>query len=128
MSENNGENAIGHPASSGASQDRVWDRQRLLDRYDGDMETVIELCQALRQDMPTKIARLHMAAASGDLEAFVAVAHSIKGICGTMAAEPCRALALEMETAARAGDLNAATGVLPLLLACLEKLLGELPE
>ncbi|MBF0482933.1 MAG: Hpt domain-containing protein [Desulfovibrionaceae bacterium] len=124
MSENSGESLT----SCGVQSDRVWDRQRLLDRYEGDMATVIELCQALREDLPAKTARLTMAAASGDLERLSALAHSVKGICGTMAAEPCRLLALELETAARGGAAAAARGVLPGLLACLDKLLGEMPQ
>jgi len=120
MSENSSEN----PGSFGAGLDRVWDRQRLLTRYGGDMETVFDL----REDLPSKIVRLNMAAAGGDLETLVAIAHSVKGICGTMAAGPCQALALEMEIAARGGDLSASRNTLAKLLVCLDKLLDEMPN
>jgi HPt (histidine-containing phosphotransfer) domain-containing protein len=128
MDDNGSKNDQAGDASGGAGLVRVWDRQRLLDRYGGDMETVIELCQALREDLPAKIARLNQAAEAGDPEALAAVAHSVKGICGTMAAEPCRARALQLELAARGGDAGAAAALLPTLLACLQTLLNELPE
>lgn len=104
----------------------VWDRQRLLDRYDGDTDTVLELCQALRQDLPTRISQLAAAAEAGDAEGVTRFAHSIKGICGTIAAEPCRLLALEVETNAREGRIEPVP--LEKLLACLDKLLDEIPD
>jgi len=128
MRENGADNDSENFFATGENFDRVWDRQRLLDRYGGDMETVVELCQALREDMPAKLARLNQADAAGDPAALAAVAHSVKGICGTIAAEHCRVLALELEAAARGGDSATSKDLLPRLLACLEKLLDELPE
>ncbi len=99
---------------------KVFNKNKLLERYQGDFELVRELCQVFLEDLEDKISRLDMSISSGNMEDLVHVAHSLKGSTGTVTAEISCEQALNLEMAARAGNLEQAREIHPNLLESLE--------
>ena len=73
-------------------------------------------------EAPEREQRITKALGGGDMEQMVRLAHSLKGVCGTIHAEPLRELSLQVELAARAGDVKTVGEITPRLLAMLEDL------
>ncbi|EPR43166.1 multi-sensor hybrid histidine kinase [Desulfovibrio sp. X2] len=86
----------------------VLDTACLLGRVDNDMSFVCEVYRMALSTMPDKLSSLAEALAAGDGEAAVRLAHSLKGECGTLAAQRGQEAAHKVERAVRAGDLAAA--------------------
>jgi len=66
-----------------------------------------ELIDIFLQDTPLRIKELEDALATGNVPLATRAAHSIKGSAGNFGASGLAAVALEMETAAKAGQLAA---------------------
>lgn len=103
------------------SAQKVFNREKLSERYQDDKELVRELCQVFLEDLADKISALEKAMSSENLDDLIRVAHSLKGSTGTVTAEICCDLALNLEMAARDGDFAKAREIYPNLL----KSLGE---
>ena len=97
----------------GHSQIPVFDRAALLDRVMGDEKLAHKLIDMFLDDVPKRIAELRSYLTAGDIPGSVRQAHTIKGVCANLGGERMRAVALEMEEAARAGDLKIVMGHLP---------------
>lgn len=95
---------------------------RMLERFDHDRELVDEVMAVFVSETPERVRRLADAAKQGDMEQLVRLAHSLKGVCGTMHAEPLRELSYQVEMAARVGEAQVAGDLVPQVLA----MLGEL--
>jgi len=83
----------------------IFDSQAFLHSLADDRELGLELLTAFMEDSPERYEQLGQALAEGDGEAASNRAHSLKGMCGVVRAEPLVELALGMEHAAKAGDL-----------------------
>ena len=95
----------------------VVDWPRLLMLRDlqppGEPDVVAELIASFLSDSAERIERLHAASAAGNLRGVSHEAHAIKGSAGLLGAEPLRAEAEAVETAANAGLVEG----LPALIA-----------
>ena len=102
--------------------DLLWNREFALEQTAGDEELLEELLLLFKDSSSEDFEQLVRAADSGDIQGVVSAAHSIKGAAASLGIEGVRALALEMETAAREGSVDCALrkkeGMAALLAAC----------
>lgn len=72
----------------------------------GDEELARELLAAFMEDSPKRSASLGEALDAGDANEASRLAHSLKGMCGVVRSDDLVTLALNMEHAAKNGDLE----------------------
>jgi signal transduction histidine kinase/CheY-like chemotaxis protein/HPt (histidine-containing phosphotransfer) domain-containing protein len=82
--------------------------ERLRDLADGDPDFVPRLIDLFEEDAPVRIAALRAAAESGDGAALSSNAHSLKSNLKSFGATRAAALALDLETRGREGNLPGA--------------------
>ncbi len=82
---------------------RVYDRERLLDRFGGDEELAVMVVDSFVQEAPELFERLKVQEDAGNLEQIRSCAHAMKGSAGNVNAEQLRQIALELEDAAESG-------------------------
>lgn len=80
------------------------DLAKLRARFDDDEELLGEIFRIFLSEVPERRANILAALAAGDLERLSRLAHSLKGVAGTMFAEELRLMAYDLELAARNGD------------------------
>ncbi len=114
---------VGEPREPGA---RGFDPAAALQQLDGDEELLYELVGIFLEEAPKLVERLGEAMAGGDAESVAATAHSLKGALGNLAARPALEETLNLESAARDGDLTAAGRRWGKLRARLDELLEAL--
>ena len=95
----------------------VFDVTGMMARLMDDKKLAHIICLGHLDDLPKKIAELKGYLQTGDVERAEHVAHSIKGAAANMGGEALRAVALAMEQAGKAGDLEAVREHLPELEA-----------
>jgi len=95
--------------ADGIAGRRGLDRAALLDRLEGDQELLLEIVELFLEDCPRRLAVGRQAVNAGDLVTLVRIAHSLKGSAANFGGADASSAALAVETAARAGDLTAAT-------------------
>ena len=83
-----------------------YDKPFALDRVGGDEDLFSELVAIFLAESPGALARVHEAVSSGDPEAIIEAAHSLKGSMGILAANDAVAAAQAVETLGRSGDLR----------------------
>jgi HPt (histidine-containing phosphotransfer) domain-containing protein len=103
----------------------VFDRAGLLDRVMGDEELADEIVQDFLRDAPSHVATLESLIAGADPQGAGLQAHFIKGAAATVGAGALWALALEMEKAGKAGDLDALRAGVPRFADELTRLADE---
>lgn len=106
------ESATNDPAPE---DDPCFDVSDLLDRLDGDRDTLKEMAEIFLSVMPGQIGELKDAAADNDWELVGQCSHSIKGACATFAAYGLRDTAGGIERAAeqrRSSEVQSLTGKL----------------
>lgn len=86
----------------------VFDRARALAGVDDDLELLCELIELFLEDSPRLLTELGEAVASGDAEAVMRAAHTLKGSVSVLGAPVVTDLAGELEAQARNGDLSRA--------------------
>ena len=104
------------------AESRPWNREAFLERLRGDHELAAEIVDDYLSEVPKEIVALREALAAGDEKAGERCAHSVKGVSASVGGEIVREIALRMEKAAAAGDLERAGGLLPRLEAEFERL------
>jgi len=92
---------IAHPSSL------VFDRTELLERLMGDADLVALVLAEFLTDIPLQIRTLMEYLDTGNAPGAERQAHTIKGASASIGGEAMRALAGQMEGAAKAGDLAA---------------------
>jgi HPt (histidine-containing phosphotransfer) domain-containing protein len=85
----------------------VWDKAGMLKRIMDNEKLAGRLVEIFLSDIPQRIQSLEQALETSDVTGVVRQAHTIKGSSANVGGEALRALALEMEKAAKGGDLNA---------------------
>ena len=93
----------GAPGEASGPEARVFDREALLERLDGDAELLTELAGSFRDDLPSFVARMRRAATTADLDELRNAAHELKGSAATIGAERLRDVARRLEEAAQNG-------------------------
>jgi len=86
----------------------VFDWRGFLARLMGDEELAGEVLESFLQDLPTRLEALRLLVEAGDPQAVAREAHTIKGAAANVGAESLRQAAAQVETAGRAGDMEAA--------------------
>jgi CheY-like chemotaxis protein/HPt (histidine-containing phosphotransfer) domain-containing protein len=97
------------PASASVEnpQPPVFDKAGMLGRLMDDEDLARSVAEGFLTDIPRQIDTLRGFLAVGDATGAERQAHTIKGASANVGGEALRAVATEMENAARAGDLNA---------------------
>ena len=100
-------------AERGGAEAMIFDRAAFLDRVMDDEDLAREIIESFLADMPTQIEKLGASVDAGDCRLAEQQAHRIKGAAANLGGEALRAVAFEMEKAAKAGDLINVTARLP---------------
>jgi len=100
----------------------IFDRADMMSRLMDDEDLARTVVAAFLADIPQQIAALRDYLEVGDAPGAERQAHTIKGASANVSGEALRAVAFEMEKAARAGDLSAARGYMPELEAQFDRL------
>ncbi len=94
-------------------QHTVFDVEGLLRRLRGDRELASITLKGFLHDVPSQLNNLRMRLDESDARGLRLQAHALKGAAGTVAAEGLRAIALEMERTAAAGQLDPCGELIP---------------
>jgi len=91
----------------------VFDSEALLRRLMGDRQLTGTLLRGFLQAVPSQLSSLRSRLDDADASGARAQAHALKGAAATVAAEDLRAVALAMERAGAAGQLDHCDGLFP---------------
>ena len=91
----------------------LFDLAELLRNLDGDEEFAQSILQDALREIPKSVLSLREECAGGDTGEICLQSHTIKGMAAYLCTPGLREIALKMETAAKAGDLEAARELLP---------------
>jgi PAS domain S-box-containing protein len=86
----------------------VWDRSEMLELLMDDEDLVKTITESFLSDIPGQIQALKAFLQAGDVSGVERQAHTIKGASANVGGERLRAVAFEIEKAARAQNLTAA--------------------
>jgi HPt (histidine-containing phosphotransfer) domain-containing protein len=82
----------------------VWDRDEMMERMGGDETLGRAIIEAFLEDAARFLDPFEAALDSGDLKHVSNLAHSAKGIAGTVCAGELMRLAIQVEESSRGGD------------------------
>lgn len=100
----------------------VFNKSALGDRLMDDTDLIAEIIAIFLSDIPRRLAILKDHVISGQAAAAGEQAHAIKGAAADVGGEVVRAVALEMEKAGKAGDLETLEKAMPKLEKEFERL------
>jgi HPt (histidine-containing phosphotransfer) domain-containing protein len=106
----------------------VFDSEALMARVLDDEALARIVTAAFLKDAPGLIDALVGCLRSGDAQGAIRHAHTIKGASANVGGEALRAVALDIEQAATAGDLDGATARLPDLVTAFARLRDAMRE
>jgi HPt (histidine-containing phosphotransfer) domain-containing protein len=89
------------------------DMPSLLAQFGGDSEGVEKLLLSFLREGPETAASLGRALSARDASEAGRAAHRLKGVLAWISARPAAAIAADVETLARSGDLDSASDRLP---------------
>ena len=101
------------PSADHSNPPPVFDKAGMLARVMNDETAARLIARTFLMDMPLQLAALHERVARHDAVGAERKAHMIKGAAATIGGEAFRAVALEIEIAAREARLAVATELLP---------------
>lgn len=104
----------------------VLDREGTLERLKGDKDFLHALFTVFLDDLPAKLATLEDAVEQRSMDDMLRTAHSIKGAAATIGAMAARKAALDVEMAARKGEMDKALDLVPQLKTSLDALARRL--
>jgi two-component system sensor histidine kinase/response regulator len=87
----------------------VLEVEKLWQRVDGDAGFLAETCEMFAEDYPALVDAVATALAKNDAPGAAAAAHTLKGMISNFCAPRAHAVAVDLESAARAGDIGGAT-------------------
>jgi HPt (histidine-containing phosphotransfer) domain-containing protein len=105
--------AAAEPADADEPETVVFDRAGVVTRLMDDEDLARTVVEGFLEDIPRQIEALRGYLDAGDADGSVRQAHTIKGASANVGGEALRAVALEMEKAAQAGDFAAAMTHMP---------------
>jgi PAS domain S-box-containing protein len=89
------------PMSSHEDELKLFDRQTLLQRLEGDTELLDEVLQIFLNDCPVMLEKIRRAAGKRDAKALLFPAHALKGAAANICASRIHALAVKLESMAK---------------------------
>jgi signal transduction histidine kinase/CheY-like chemotaxis protein/PAS domain-containing protein len=104
------------------------DWRALVDGLDGDKDLLVEMIQLFRDDSEKHLEAIREAVAANDIQRLLQAAHSLKGAAANFTAPEVLNLALEVETLARAGNLQKAGTLVPALEEKVHLLVASLTQ
>jgi HPt (histidine-containing phosphotransfer) domain-containing protein len=104
----------------------VIDRDKALERVEGDAELLRELVQLLLEDIPVRLAQIRSGLDTHDAETLRGAAHSLKGAAANLCADGVTEAARRLELAARDQDFGAASHAERILEVEIDSLQREL--
>ncbi|MEO0826799.1 MAG: response regulator [Cyanobacteria bacterium J06642_9] len=84
----------------------IFDRVALLGYFSGDEELAMQICQFFLEDTPSDIQAMQTYFRAGDAQNVASKAHGIKGTAANVGGEVLKAVAFEVEKAAKAGEMT----------------------
>jgi len=99
-------------APTNENEAAIFDPARALRAMDGDVEILREIVREFLDVSVTDIQQLRDMVANSNAETAGQQAHKIKGAAANIGAEALRAVALEIETSAKANDLEKVNNLL----------------
>jgi HPt (histidine-containing phosphotransfer) domain-containing protein len=93
-----------HGAGAESSTPTVWDRDEMMERMGGDETLGRAIIEAFLEDAARFLDPFEAALDAGDLRQVSNLAHSAKGIAGTVCAGELMRLAIQVEESSRGGD------------------------
>ena len=114
----NNETSTGKPEEAGPVSAKepevpVFDKAGMMARLMDDEDLARKVVEGFLKDIPKQIEALKACLEAGDAARAERQAHTIKGASANVGGEALRAVAFEMEKAAKAGDLGSVTARLP---------------
>jgi len=106
----------------------LFDKEAFLASLANDEELACELIAAFLEDCPQRAQSLVEALNTGDAVMASKMAHSLKGMCGVVRADVLSDLALDMELAAREGQLDSVREQYAVFSKYLEQVYIQLKE
>lgn len=97
----------------GSSQSQCpvdWDEG--LKRVAGNQALFQKLLLRIASDLPNDLAKMAEALADGDMQALSTIAHTLKGSAGNLSITPIYHLAIDLEAAAKQGNISEVTALL----------------
>jgi PAS domain S-box-containing protein len=116
----------GRPA--GEPDTATFDEKALLGRLLGDRQLAGKLLKGFLDDAPVQLNNLRRRLDAADASGARSQAHALQGAAGTAAAEGLRAVALEIERAGSAGQLDRCGELLPRAVEEFERLKSALQQ
>jgi HPt (histidine-containing phosphotransfer) domain-containing protein len=106
----------------------VFSEAEMLDRLMGDRTVAGRVIAGFLQDIPVQLRLLEQRLNAGEVKESSRLAHGLKGDAATVSAPLLQEVALQVEEAARAGDLERAAQFLPRLHDKFEELRAALND
>lgn len=116
-----------HPKAARPEKD-IFDRMALKELLDGDEDLFKEIIEDFMNDLPLQIKLLKEALAENNEEMVRQKAHTIKGASASIRAWAINGLALNLENAAKKGDLTRVRALVEKLEDEVEYLFGILSD
>ena len=117
--------SAGEPAEAGKSP-VLWNRSAMMERMSGDESLAREILESFLEDVDRFLEPFDEALDRGDTRGLERLAHSAKGVAGTICAEELQALAARVEEAARSGDSDSVLQFREPWHEAIERLLTEI--
>jgi protein-histidine pros-kinase len=123
-----------HSSSSDPHDPSAWPDPALLDvagaleRMDQDRGFLLEIYRLFARDAARRRESLVRSLESGDLDQTAKAAHSLKGMSGTVVSPRLQEFSLAVETAAKEGEENRLSEMLPDYLDLVDRVLSAVAE
>src|SRR5580704_8180936 len=114
--------------STSTAEDSLVDEAAILSGMDGNRKLLRDLTRIFVADCPKQLVEIKAAIQMGDAERLRRAAHALKGSVGNFAAKKAFAIAGQLETMGKNGNLDAAQGICVALEGELSQLIRELKK
>jgi PAS domain S-box-containing protein len=121
-------NQSSNAGSTSTAEDSLVDEAAILSGMDGNRKLLRDLTRIFVADCPKQLVEIKAAIQMGDAERLRRAAHALKGSVGNFAAKKAFAIAGQLETMGKNGNLDAAQGICVALEGELSQLIRELKK
>lgn len=97
----------------------IFDEQLLLTQLDGDQEIALIILSEFSDSIDQEVVLLESALQTQDMDAATRIAHTVKGLAGTVGSPLLREKALHLEQAGKDGDIQQMQLLSPDVVACI---------